>query len=135
MNVVFSMLDSSKQGKLAPEELIRRFDASQHSDCTSFRRTIDQIRNEFLDTFDVGATVDRFVTRTDFIDYYSIVSVTITDDSQFDLMMRQVWHVPMCTTIAHAYYNKPTQINWTSDDNNNDNSITGVHRHQFRSVE
>lgn len=102
-----------KRDKIVPEELIRRYAASQHPDVTSFRRSADQIRNEFVETFDISATAGRFVARSDFLDYYTIVSATVADDDLFDLILRSVWQVPLYSTIAHRRYHKPTQISWT----------------------
>jgi hypothetical protein len=55
------------------------------------------------------------VTRADFLDYYTVVSATILDDSLFDLMLRTVWSIPVTSTIAHTAYHKPTQISWPNE--------------------
>ena len=41
----------------------------------------------------LGDNGDGLVTLKEFIDYYQTVSASIDDDSYFELMMRNAWHI------------------------------------------
>lgn len=90
--MAFKILDKSKTGYIDVGDIAQAYDASQHPDVLSGKRTQSDIFREFLDTFD-GGEKDGKVTPDEFIKYYSNVSASIDDDDYFELMMRNAWHI------------------------------------------
>lgn len=90
----FDLLDADKSGAVEPRDIVERFDSSRHPDVVEGRRSRDEVYREFLDTFDVGGVVDGKVTRSEFEEYYSNVSASVDSDDFFEVMMRNVWHIP-----------------------------------------
>ena len=52
--------------------------------------TTGQAVKEFMDTFDFNSS-SAWITFEDFLEYYTSISATISDDSVFSLMIWQVW--------------------------------------------
>jgi len=88
----FVVMDKDKDGVITIKDLVGRYDASEHPDVISGRRTEAAVFREFLDTFDCGAK-DGVVHPEEFLRYYSNVSASIDDDDYFELMMRNAWHI------------------------------------------
>eukprot|EP00241_Pyramimonas_parkeae_P005432 CAMPEP_0114257944 /NCGR_PEP_ID=MMETSP0058-20121206/19023_1 /TAXON_ID=36894 /ORGANISM="Pyramimonas parkeae, CCMP726" /LENGTH=351 /DNA_ID=CAMNT_0001372745 /DNA_START=150 /DNA_END=1205 /DNA_ORIENTATION=+ len=88
----FVVMDKDKDGVITIKDLVGRYDASEHPDVISGRRTEAAVFREFLDTFDCGAK-DGVVHPEEFLRYYSNLSASIDDDGYFELMMRNAWHI------------------------------------------
>uniref|UniRef100_A0A7S3NJF0 EF-hand domain-containing protein n=1 Tax=Aureoumbra lagunensis TaxID=44058 RepID=A0A7S3NJF0_9STRA len=93
VNSAFDILDSDGSGVIDPAVIATKFDASQHPAVQNGERVADEIYREFLDQMDVGGEIDGRVTKQEFVQYYENVSSTIDDDSYFELMMRNIWHL------------------------------------------
>ena len=93
VNMAFNILDIRKAGIIEPEDIMSRYDASNHPDVRSGKRTAAEILQEFLDTFDVGGVHDGKVTRQEFENYYANISASIDNEDYFELMMRNAWHI------------------------------------------
>jgi hypothetical protein len=85
------------------------YNAANHPDVKSGKKTEDEILGDFLSTFEThhsvmkgGAGRDQSVTAEEFLEYYCNVSASIDDDRYFDLMMRNAWN----------FDNKTTQKAW-----------------------
>jgi len=93
VQLVFSRLDKNGNGIVEPEEILDKYDATQHPDVKAGRRSANEVLQEFLDTFDVGGEVDGKVTANEFENYYNNISASIDEDDYFELMIRNAWHV------------------------------------------
>jgi Ca2+-binding EF-hand superfamily protein len=93
VHMAFDILDKDGSGVVDAEEIANLYDASKHPDVIAGRKTHSEVLREFLDTFDVGGTVDGKVTRDEFTNYYSNVSASIDSDEYFELMIRNAWHI------------------------------------------
>ena len=91
VNRAFTSIDKRDRGMITVQELLENFDPSKHPDVVSYKRSQQRIYEEFMETFDVGGTVEGCVTRHEFLNYYSIVSSFIKSDREFELIMTSVW--------------------------------------------
>ena len=67
----FAFLDTEGDGLIDADTLATMFDASNHPDVLGRKRTVEEVQNEFLNTFDVGGVVENMVTRPEFVTYYT----------------------------------------------------------------
>ena len=91
--MAFDILDKNGTGEIDPSDLVGVYDTSKHPDVISKKKSSQDVLREFLDGFDVGGVVDGMVTRTEFENYYANVSASIDDDTYFELMIRNAWHI------------------------------------------
>ena len=96
-------LDRDHSGVVDIEDLRGVYNASNHPDVRSGKKTEDEVLGEFLETFETHHNIcggnDRRVTREEFEEYYNNVSASIDNDSYFELMMNNTWKL----TEAPAY--------------------------------
>ena len=78
--------------------------AERHPKYLSGKWTLDEVMQNFLDTFDSaeGEDKDGVVTQEEFLNYYAAISCTIEDDAYFDLMMRNAWGLPSKKTVSRG---------------------------------
>lgn len=95
----FRTLDINQDGSIAVEEFGKKYNASQHPDVRTGKRTEEEVLAEFMDTFQQHhnqankATRDNKISLDEFIEYYNHVSCNIENDSYFDLMMSNTWQL------------------------------------------
>ena len=89
----FDIIDKDGSGIVEPEEISSCYDAKNHPDVKSGKKTEDEVFREFLSTFDVGGVVDGMVTRQEFQNYYTNLGASIDEDDYFELMIRNAWHL------------------------------------------
>ncbi len=93
VRLAFNKLDTNGDGTLAPDEIMKIYDASKHPDVKAGKRTENEILREFLETFEVGGQIDGKVTWGEFLNYYANLGVSIDRDDYFELMMRNCWRI------------------------------------------
>jgi Ca2+-binding EF-hand superfamily protein len=93
VKLAFDSLDENGNGVLEPRELMDKYDASNHPDVISGKKTENEVLKEWLSVFEVGGTVDGMVTYEEFIEYYHKLSANIDHDDYFELMVRNAWHL------------------------------------------
>jgi len=89
---VFDMIDTDKSGTLTPSDLKSRFNPAGDPRVSQREKSASAVAAEFLSTFDVFDH-DGNVGAEEFLKYYQGVSASIDDDSYFELMMRNAWHM------------------------------------------
>jgi hypothetical protein len=93
----FQTLDINGDGEISLEEFSKQYDASNHPDVRSGKRTSDEVLVEFMETFQShhnkasSEKMDNKVTVDEFIEYYNHISCSIDNDSYFDTMMTNAW--------------------------------------------
>ncbi|KAJ1410906.1 hypothetical protein B484DRAFT_336222, partial [Ochromonadaceae sp. CCMP2298] len=93
VDTAFSLIDKDGSGEVDAREIASIYDASRHPEVLAKRKSVTQVLEEFLDTFDVGGVKDGIVTRAEFANYYANLSASINNDDYFELMMRNAWHI------------------------------------------
>eukprot|EP00607_Mallomonas_marina_P006834 CAMPEP_0182425702 /NCGR_PEP_ID=MMETSP1167-20130531/12188_1 /TAXON_ID=2988 /ORGANISM="Mallomonas Sp, Strain CCMP3275" /LENGTH=73 /DNA_ID=CAMNT_0024606635 /DNA_START=122 /DNA_END=339 /DNA_ORIENTATION=- len=72
---------------MMPDELMKNFIPSGHPDVCEGKRESEEVRREFLETFDVGGEVEGRVTRGEFESYYASVGACVQEDSRFESIL------------------------------------------------
>jgi Ca2+-binding EF-hand superfamily protein len=91
----FENLDIEEEGTMDFDYIKTKYRASMHPDVRLGKKTEDEEYNEFLSTFTVhhssyGGPEAR-VTKDEFMEYYTKISAAIENNSNFDVMMTDVW--------------------------------------------
>eukprot|EP00744_Colponema_vietnamica_P012954 GILI01018170.1.p1 GENE.GILI01018170.1~~GILI01018170.1.p1 ORF type:complete len:415 (+),score=103.01 GILI01018170.1:74-1318(+) len=87
----YALLDANCEGVVRLDDIIRLFDASQHPDVKSGKFTPTQSLQRFASQW--SANGDDVIEFAEFRDYYEDVSSVIDNEQQFELMMRNAWHL------------------------------------------
>jgi Ca2+-binding EF-hand superfamily protein len=90
---VFNTLDRENKGSITAKEIIQVFDVSLNPEFIERRKTKDQILTEFLSNFDglKGKNFEGSITREEFFDYYTDISMNLPADEYFVRMMESTW--------------------------------------------
>ena len=71
------------------------YDVSMHPDFIEHKRTKEQIVSEFLNNFEGAAgNKDGVITKPEFFDYYTDLSMNLPSDDYFVKMMESTWQCP-----------------------------------------
>ena len=96
----FNVMDKDGSGVIDIIDVKGRYDVSRHPDFIQGKKTEDEILFEFLDTFEQHSRPngglknrDGTVTKDEWIDYYTNVSMSIDDDRYFAVMMNNAWNL------------------------------------------
>ncbi|KAF1783882.1 EF-Hand 1, calcium-binding site [Phytophthora cactorum] len=90
----FALLDTSGDGKATVEEIERLYDASQHPEVLAGRMKPRDAMLEMMSVFEQSdSRGDGVITWHEFLEYYKDLSVGITNDDEFELMIRNAWHL------------------------------------------
>ncbi|KAF4146500.1 EF hand [Phytophthora infestans] len=95
VRMAFDALDRLGSGDLAAAAIADAFDARRLPEVTSGRKTECEAHAEFLDTFGLVTECQR-QRRVNFDvweRYYANVSAAVDEDEQFELMLRNSWHL------------------------------------------
>ena len=95
----YKIMDKDGSGQLDLNDIRGTYNAKQHPDVKSGKKTEDEILGEFLDTFedhfcDMKGNADSrdgIITMPEWIEYYNNVSMSIDRDDYFTLMMTNAW--------------------------------------------
>ena len=97
VNQVFNKLDINGNGEISFDELQAKYNAGNHPEVLSGKKTEEQVLKEFMDTFQdtynylCGTETDNIITLEEFMEYYENVSMTIDDDEYFEIMINNGW--------------------------------------------
>jgi len=95
----FKIMDKDNSGILDIDDIRQKYNAKQHPDVKDGKKTEDEILYEFIDTFETqhrdnkDDAKDGRVTKTEWIEYYNNVSMSIDRDDYFELMMNNAWNL------------------------------------------
>jgi Ca2+-binding EF-hand superfamily protein len=99
----FNKLDANGNGAIEVDDIKKTYNAENHPDVRSKKKTEMQVLSEFLETFEAHRKMtkgdtkskkgDGVVTLNEFMDYYSNVSASIDNDDYFQLMITNAWNL------------------------------------------
>lgn len=95
---IFERLDKDKSGFITVEDIRELYNARQHPDVKTGKKSEDEVLMEFLETFEqhhniqTNNTKDSSVSLEEFIEYYNNISCSIDDDRYFEMMMNNCWN-------------------------------------------
>ncbi|KAJ0412727.1 hypothetical protein ATCC90586_002357 [Pythium insidiosum] len=89
----FSRLDTDGDGFVTADEVERLYDASHHPEVLAGRLRPRDALLEFMRVFEDASSRDGVITWSEFLAYYKDLSGGIANDDEFELMMRNAWHL------------------------------------------
>ena len=99
----FTKLDANQNKVIELDDVRKFYNARNHPDVKSGKKTEEAVTMEFLETFEAHRAMskgdqaskkgDGKVTLNEFMDYYSNISASIDNDVYFDLMMTNAWNL------------------------------------------
>merc|ERR1740127_201752 len=97
----YNIMDSDGSGELDINDIRQTYNAKQHPDVKSGKKTEDEILGEFLDTFEDhfcsmkghADARDGKISHDEWLEYYNNVSMSIDDDKYFEVMMNSTWNL------------------------------------------
>jgi Ca2+-binding EF-hand superfamily protein len=96
-NLVFDMLDKSKNGSIEIAEIKKKFNGNKHPAVLVGRKTEDQVVNELATSLDLYQECyglkDNMLNHKEFLEYYQNISNCIDDDKYFEEMMVNCWSI------------------------------------------
>lgn len=94
IHMAFNVLDRDKSGEVDIKDLTGVYNAKMHPDFIRGKVTEEEVLQDFLQNFQVNKkTRDNTVTLEEFEEYYSSISASIDNDDNFELMIRNAWHI------------------------------------------
>ncbi|DBA00828.1 TPA: hypothetical protein N0F65_008471 [Lagenidium giganteum] len=89
----FARLDTSGDGTATLEEVERLYDPSHHPEVLAGRLRPRDALLEFMRVFEDSSTCDGQISWSEFLAYYKDLSAGIINDDEFELMIRNAWHI------------------------------------------
>ena len=95
----FAILDKDGSGVIETTDLKGVYNGSKHPDVIQGKKTEDEVLMEWLETFEQhyaskhGGAPDGKVTKEEFEEYYTWVSMSIDLDEYFKVMMTNAWNL------------------------------------------
>ena len=97
----YKIMDKDNSGQVDINDIRQTYNAKQHPDVKSGKKTEDEILAEFLDTFEDhfcdmqghADARDGVITMPEWLEYYNNVSMSIDNDEYFELMMNNTWNL------------------------------------------
>jgi Ca2+-binding EF-hand superfamily protein len=91
----FSMMDRDGSGQLNIQDIGSIYDVSMNPEFLEGRKTREEILQDFLNNFDgARGNNDGIVTKQEWDDYYTDLSMSTPSDEYFVRMMESTWQVP-----------------------------------------
>jgi Ca2+-binding EF-hand superfamily protein len=91
----FNRLDMNGSGELTPDDIATIYDVSMNPEFVEGRKTKDQILSDFLGNFEgKKGNNDGVITKDEFVDYYTDLSMSVPSDEYFVRMMESTWQQP-----------------------------------------
>ena len=90
----FELMDRDGSGQIEAKDIAQLYDVSQHREFIEGTKTKDQILDEFLNSFDgVTGNNDGVVSKDEWFEYYTDLSVSVPSDDYFVQMMESTWNI------------------------------------------
>lgn len=90
----FNLIDRSNNGSISIEDIDAIYDVSHNQDFIDGRKTRDEILQEFLNGFDgMRGNNDGVITKQEWTDYYTDLSMSTPSEEYFVQMMESVWQI------------------------------------------
>ena len=118
VNDVFNKLDINGNGEISFDEIQSKYNARNHPEVLSGKKTEEEVLKEFMNTFQdtynylCGTETDNIITLEEFMEYYENVSMTIDNDEYFETLLINGWNL----NDNQKQYNK----GWSNKNEEND---------------
>ena len=105
---------SEVEGYIDINQLLENYDARKHPSVIAGKISSKEAMNDFATSIwdqhasIVGTSGINLISKNEFIDYYTIVSTTVTMDTDFELILNNWWNILAETPKSHY------ERNWTN---------------------
>jgi len=90
----FALIDRNNSGSVTIEDINAIFDVSKNQDFIQGKKTRNEIFAEFLNGFDgMRGNNDGTISKQEWDDYYTDLSMSLPSDDYFVQMMESVWQI------------------------------------------
>ena len=90
----FNIMDRDGSGVIEAGDIAHLYDVSQHREFIEGTKTKEEILDDFLNSFDgVKGNNDGKVTKEEWYEYYTDLSVSVPSDDYFVQMMESTWNI------------------------------------------
>ena len=90
----FALMDRDGSGQIEAKDVAHLYDVSQHREFIEGTKNKQQILDEFLNSFDgVKGNNDGIITKDEWFEYYTDLSVSVPSDDYFVQMMESTWNI------------------------------------------
>lgn len=90
----FALMDRDGSGQIEAKDVAHLYDVSQHKEFIEGTKTKDEILDDFLNSFDgVKGNNDGVISKDEWLEYYTDLSVSVPSDDYFVAMMESTWNI------------------------------------------
>lgn len=90
----FNLIDRTNNGSISIDDIDAIYDVSHNQDFIDGRKTRNEILQEFLNGFDgMRGNNDGTITKQEWTDYYTDLSMSTPSEEYFIQMMESVWQI------------------------------------------
>jgi Ca2+-binding EF-hand superfamily protein len=90
----FALMDRDGSGQIEAKDVAHLYDVSQHREFIEGTKTKDEILDDFLNSFDgVQGNNDGIISKDEWFEYYTDLSVSVPSDDYFVQMMESTWNI------------------------------------------
>lgn len=90
----FSLMDRDGSGTIEAKDVAHLYDVSQHREFIEQTKTKEEILDDFLNSFDgVKGNNDGIISKDEWYEYYTDLSVSVPSDDYFVQMMESTWNI------------------------------------------
>lgn len=89
IGMAWQQIDLVNSGSISAQDMLQKYDVTSRREVVEGRMTADDAIREFMQSW--GKTGDSIITWDEFFEYYADMGASITDDDQFELMIRNAW--------------------------------------------
>lgn len=93
VEIAFDSIDILNEGKLGMDILAQKYDAHNHPEVTSSRRSADDEYKDFITCLEIGAETSQKVTKHEFVSYHEAVALVCPDEESFVKLIRGTWNL------------------------------------------
>ncbi len=127
INVFNSFNNKNNNNKISLNNMLNFYNKNNHPDVLSGKKLAEEVFGDFIDMINIFKEYKEFLNNEnydfwsvqDFVDFYSQISLGITDDEYFENLMKNVWN------LDDSYYND-NYNNYYNNDVNNQRIKTGT---------
>ena len=91
IGMAWQQVDLSNSGIINAQDMLQKYDVRSRREVVEDRMTANDAIIEFMQTW--GKSGDSMITWDEFFEYYADMGASISDDDEFELMIRNAWQL------------------------------------------
>jgi hypothetical protein len=130
---IFNNFNLNSNKKISIKNILNYYNKNNHPDFINGKKNSEEIFCDFIDMINIFKEYKEFLYNkkfdfwnlNDFVDFYTQVSLGITDDSYFEVLMKSVWNFENNNNNFDNNNNNFENNNNNFENNNNNYSSNG----------